>query len=200
MLALFYATRTTSALPVPALVAARHKITDDAALTAPRARKFKLTKEVKILGAAGVAGWLLGDAVTPKIFYPNQGSVATPEAWRRRIKAKVTIPFSARAPRIFAVAAACFTLAEYTLALDESMAPFSKAALEHTSVVKVGRDVARRAAPRLAPFIEKLAPAFELVDKSRMQSRRMLAKLEVPEGSRALHLPGIGVIAVKEAK
>ena len=158
----------------------------------PRASNTRLTKEVKISCAAGAAGWLLGDATTPKVFYPNPGSVATPEAWRRRIKAKVTIPFSARVPRIFSVAAACFTLAEYALALDESTGLFSMAALEHTSVVKLGCGVERR-----ARRIEKLAPVFDAIDKSRMQSRRFLSKLGLPEGSRALNLPGIGVIAVK---
>ena len=105
-------------------------------------------RQASVAGALGLAvGW----AVTPTIVDPNPGRVATPEAWRRRIKAKYKVPLVQRAPRILAIGLACFTMAEFALALQEGSAS-PRSALLQTTVDVVIANAAARAAPKLEPL------------------------------------------------
>ena len=112
--------------------------------------RIPLSPRQRRASIAGALGLAVGWAVTPTIIDPNPGRVATPEAWRRRIKAKYRVPLVQRCPRITAFGLVCFTMAEFVLALQGGSVP--RTALMQTTVGVMATDAAARVAPRLEPL------------------------------------------------
>ena len=75
-----------------------------------------LTREQLYAGAWGAAGAAVGLATQPTMTDPLAGRVATPEAWRRRVKAKRPITLLARSPFMLVLATVSYSVAEYAQA------------------------------------------------------------------------------------
>ena len=92
--------------------------------------------------AAGIAGLVLGERVTPSMtqeLYPGY-AVRTAEAWRKKIKQRRPIPLARRAPQIIAVSLACSFVTEWGLAVPECGA---LGALGETSAGRLAGSAAR---------------------------------------------------------
>lgn len=115
--------------------------------------RHPLSRRQRKASIAGALGLAMGWAITPTIVDPNPGRVATPEAWRRRIKAKYKVPLVQRSPRIFLIGLAWFTMAEFALALQDASADGSpRTALLQTTVAVIAADALARVAPRFEPL------------------------------------------------
>ena len=76
----------------------------------------RITKQDVYAVAGAAVGAYVGLAITPTKTDPLAGRVATPEAWRRRVKAKRDIPLIVRSPNILAAAVVGYSVVEYALA------------------------------------------------------------------------------------
>ena len=116
---------------------------DGGPLSRLRQRLPTLTREKLYACAGGAAGALVGYSTTPRKTDPLAGRVSTPEAWRRRIKAKQKIPLLERSPRIVAVAIVGYSVVEFALAYQDGEAPID--CLECVYAYRVARDAALKA-------------------------------------------------------
>ena len=115
----------------------------DGPLSRLRQRLPTLTREKLYACAGGAAGALVGYSTTPRKTDPLAGRVSTPEAWRRRIKAKQKIPLLERSPRIVAVAIVGYSVVEFALAYQDGEAPID--CLDCVYAYRVARDAALKA-------------------------------------------------------
>ena len=122
-----------------------------------------MTRRRAQLCAASLAGAAVGLAITPAMNDPLAGRVSTPEAWRRRVKAKTKISLLERSPNLITAAVLGCSVAEYALAYS-AHGPIGS--LQHVTVCRYGMAASATVHARYLTMCEGFAAMCERLTAS----------------------------------